>query len=1170
MAPTDPVATFITRWSKAEAAERANYALFLTQLCDILDVPAPDPAGPDATQNAYVFERAVTFQHRGGKTSTGRIDLYKRGAFVCECKQYASVTAEADELALAIDDPAATARRGKIARGSDAWDRAMIEAHGQADRYARNLPADEDPPPFLLVVDVGHVIELYADFTQRGKSYLPFPDARTHRIRLSDLAREEVRAKLRQVWLDPLSLDPAKVAAAVTREVAGHLAELAKTFEKQHDPATVAAFLSRCLFCMFAEDIELLPRHSFSSLLESVKGDPGAAVPLLEQLFAEMNVGKFSNILRTKILHFNGGLFAEATALPLNGTQLGLLIRAAKLEWRHVEPAIFGTLLERALNPAERHKLGAHYTPRAYVERLVLPTVVEPLREEWTGVKTAAVTLARRGNFKAAIKEARTFHHRLCSVRVLDPACGSGNFLYVTLEHLKRLEGEVLQLIESFGENMRLDLGGETVDPHQFLGLEINPRAATIAELVLWIGYLQWHHRNRGATEWPEPVLRAFKNIECRDAVLAWDEKGFAKDEHGKIRYVWDRKTTKIDSVTGREVPDDKAVVPLEIFTNPRPAIWPQADYIIGNPPFLGTKRMRDDMGDGYVETLRLVYSDAVEDNADFVMYWWHKAAEETLAKRCKRFGFITTNSIRQAFNRRVVHRALQQGVSLRFAIPDHPWVDTAEGAAVRIAMTVGALIYKLPPRGEVSEPPPPDPSELPGDLYLVKKELEAEDGSADVILNHMRGRIGSGLAIGAELEGMNALTASDGVCGLGVALHGSGFIVEPSEAKALRKHGSAVIKPYLGGSDLVRDRRERYLIDFSFMSEEEARRANPQAFERVLTHVKPERIINRRETIKRLWWRFGWERPEIRKALAGLPRYIATTETARHRIFQFLGAEILPDHMVIIVASPDSFHLGVLSSSIHVVYSLAAGGRLGVGNDPRYNKTRCFDPFPFPDCTEKQKAKIRKLANELDAHRKRAQAKHKLGLTDIYNVLEKVRAGEGLKAKDKVIHDAALVSTLRQLHDDLDQAVADAYGWAWPMTDAEILEKVVALNAARAAEEANGHVRWLRPDYQKPLYSGEKQSHLGLYDGGHRVSKSMASGTKKPAKAKKTAWPKSMAERVKAVEVALIAAEQPITAAVMVTQFSRAKEKEVAEILETLAALGRAHLGDTAGTFVR
>jgi type II restriction/modification system DNA methylase subunit YeeA len=1195
---SDPVANFLSRWSRASAAERANYAMFLSELCDALGVPRPDPATADTAHNAYVFERAVTFHHRGSaKTSTGRIDLYRRGCFVLEAKQYAAAQTESATLALELGDPDAPAKSPKIARGTAAWDRAMLEALGQAENYARALPADEDPPPFLLVVDVGHVIELYADFTQKGKNYLPFPDARAHRIRLADLAKPEVRDTLRAVWTAPLSLDPSKRAAAVTREVAGYLAELAKSFEKHHDPKLVAEFLSRCLFCMFAEDVGLLPKESFHQLLESVKGDPGSFVPMLELLFEDMNHGRFSGLLKKKLPYFNGGLFASARALPVNGTQLGLLRRAAALEWRHVEPAIFGTLLERALHPDERHKLGAHYTPRAYVERLVLPTVIEPLREEWSAVRVAAVTLAQRdtaADLRAARATVRQFHERLCAVRVLDPACGSGNFLYVALEQMKRLEGEVVALLHDLGDTGTLNLQGATVDPHQFLGLEINPRAAAIAELVLWIGYLQWHFRVHGDAMPAEPVLKKFNNIECRDAVLAYDKHAFAKDPAtGKTRFVWDRKSYKTDPVTGREVPDESRVRPLDTYENPRPATWPRADFIVGNPPFLGTKRMRDDLGDGYVETLRKTYSSQVEDNADFVMYWWHKAAEETLSGRCRRFGLITTNSIRQAFNRRVVHEALEAGLSLRFAIPDHPWVDTADGAAVRIAMTVGARTYALPEKGVVEEPPP-DPSELPGDLYLVQSETSVEDGSAEITLAHLRGRIGSGLSIGAELEGMNALRAGEGVCGLGVALHGSGFLLEPDDAREMRKHGASVIKPYLGGGDLLRPKRERYIIDFSFLTEEQARKANPNAFERVVTHVRPERIVNRRETIKRLWWRFGWERPEIRKAMVGLNRFVATTETAKHRVFQFLDGSILPDHMVIIIASDDAFLLGVLSSRIHVVYALAAGGTLE--DRPRYNKTRCFDPFPFPDCTEKQKEKIRAFAEELDAHRKRAQATHQLGLTDIYNVLEKLRAvstapgdatppsrssrGEGAPApvltpKERAIHDAALVSTLKQLHDELDAAVADAYGWPWPLTDAEILERVVALNAARAAEEAQGLVRWLRPDYQKPLLAPAAQATLAI-DGDGRKPKPAKAGTKpiasrpSPLARRKAPWPKTLAERAKAVESALAAAETPQTAAQLAKRFTRAKPGDVEEILQTLVALSRAHPGDAPATYVR
>jgi hypothetical protein len=435
------VATFISRWSRAEAAERANYVLFLSELCDLLGVGRPDPAGPATEPNAYVFERAVTFHHRGStKTTTGRIDLYKRDCFVLEAKQYASAKAEPAELSFDLTDDAP--KSAKITRGSAAWDRAMLEALSQADRYARSLPDGENPPPFLIVVDVGHVIELYADFTQKGKNYLPFPDARSHRIKIGDLAKPDLRERLRLVWTTPLALDPAKRAAAVTREVAGYLAELAKSFEQRHEPKLVAEFLSRCLFCMFAEDVGLLPKEGFRDLLDSVKADTGAFVPMLELLFEDMNQGRFSGLLKKKLLYFNGGLFASAQALPVTGTQLGLLRKAAALEWRHVEPAIFGTLLERALSTDERHKLGAHYTPRAYVERLVLPTVIEPLREEWSAVRIAAVTLAQRGDLKAAKAEVTQFHAQLCAVRVLDPACGSGNFLYVALEQMKRLEGD--------------------------------------------------------------------------------------------------------------------------------------------------------------------------------------------------------------------------------------------------------------------------------------------------------------------------------------------------------------------------------------------------------------------------------------------------------------------------------------------------------------------------------------------------------------------------------------------------------------------------------------------------------------------------------------------------------------------------------------------------------
>jgi hypothetical protein len=811
---------------------------------------------------------------------------------------------------------------------------------------------------------------------------------------------------------------------------------------------------------------------------------------------------------------------------------------------------------------------------------------------------------------------------------VLDPACGSGNFLYVALEQMKRLEGEVIRLLHDFSdETDLLAIQGVSVDPHQFLGIEINPRAAAIAELVLWIGYLQWHFRVHGDSMPAEPVLRKFNNIECRDAVLAYDKKEYAKDEKGNFRTVWNRKTTKTDAVTGRDVPDDQAVIPLETFSNPRPATWPQADYIVGNPPFLGTARMREDLGDGYTETLRAAYP-AMPESADFVMFWWHKAALEVLAGRARRFGFITTNSIRQTFNRRIVQAAMDRGIYLTFAIPDHPWIDATECAAVRIAMSVGACVPKSPVGPELAQAAPkgsiPVGPELasgrseerhrhevepyaqsPGHLHRVTAETPHEEtGENEVQLDLVLGNVSADFTAGANVAATQLLKANDSLTYRGVQLIGSGFIVTPDEAKTLGlgkvKGLESHIRPYRNGRDLADRPRDVLVIDLFGLTAEEVRERFPKVYEHVLRTVKPERDQNNRASYRDKWWIHGEPRRDLRPALAGLPRYIATFETGKHRFFQFLEGVVLPDNMLVVVASNDAFHLGVLSSRIHVVYALAAGGRLGVGNDPRYNKSRCFDPFPFPDCTEKQKTRIRALAEELDAHRKRAQQTHGLGLTDIYNVLEKVRGRARLPgapsdepgrpggpslpltAKERVIHDAALVSTLKQLHDDLDAAVADAYGWPWPLTDAEILERVVALNTARAAEEAQGNIRWLRPEYQNQKSevggqtSGTRQTDLGLTDSvGGRAA--VSAGARKlkpdhlPLKPRgKLAWPKTLAERAKAVEAALTSAEHPTTAIDLAKRFLRAKPEDVQEILETLVALGRARAGDDKETFVR
>ena len=498
---TSATSAFITRWQAATGSERANHQLFLTELCALLGVPQPDPARDDTRDNAYVFERRVQFAHGDGSASNGFIDCYKRGHFVLEAKKV---------------------RAGSHTKG---FDDALLRARAQAESYARALPASEGRPPFLMVVDVGHVIELYAEFTRSGATYTPFPDARSHRIALTDLHDARLCERLRLLWLDPLALDPTRSSAKVTREVAAELALLATSLEAAGNaPQRVAAFLTRCLFSMFAEDVALLPERSFKELLERHRAAPATLHQMLKSLWADMDRGGFSAALARDVLQFNGKLFkgsaADGYVLALDRDQIDGLLRAAQADWREVEPAIFGTLLERALEPAERHALGAHYTPRAYVERLVLPTIVAPLRADWADAQAAALLLASEGKLDEARAEVKRFHHQLCTTRVLDPACGSGNFLYVTLEHLKRLEGEVLLQLQMYGEQQdKLGFAGETVTLQQLRGIEINERAAALAELVLWIGYLQWHIRTLGHASVAEPVVHDYGNIECRDEI---------------------------------------------------------------------------------------------------------------------------------------------------------------------------------------------------------------------------------------------------------------------------------------------------------------------------------------------------------------------------------------------------------------------------------------------------------------------------------------------------------------------------------------------------------------------------------------------------------------------------------------------------------------------------
>ncbi len=1129
------IGAFIARWSAATGSERANYQLFLTEICALLGLPRPDPAREDTQDNAYCFERRVCFQHGDGTQSQGFIDLYRRACYVLECKQ----------TGMALDT-----------RG---WDKAMLRAHGQAVQYVRALPAAEGRPPFVVVVDVGRGFELYSEFSRSGGAYIPYPDPRSHRLRLDDLRRPAIRARLRLLWLDPLALDPSRRAARVTRDIAARLARLAVSLEGGgHPPEVTAAFLIRCLFTLFAEDVGLIKPGGFTDLLQSVRDNPAQFVPLIGHLWREMNAGTpFSVILRSRIPRFNGRLFADATVLPLERDQIDLLIAAGRADWRHVEPAIFGTLLERALDPLERHQLGAHYTPRAYVERLVLPTVIAPLRDEWTAVHSAAFSLHEQGKDGEAVKLVAAFQVRLAQVRVLDPACGSGNFLYVTLEHLKRLEGEVLDTLEQLGQRqILLEMEGVSVDPHQLLGLEINPRAASIAEMVLWIGYLQWHFRTHGSISPPEPVIRDFRNIQCRDAVLHYDRVEWVTDARGRPVTRWDGRTFKPHPVTGEPVPDEGAQVPLERYINPRRAQWPEADFVVGNPPFIGNKRMRLALGDGYVEALRGVWPD-VPGSADFVMYWWHLAAELTRMGRLRRFGFITTNSLSQAFNRQVVekHLSAKNPLSLAFAVPDHPWVDASDGAAVRIAMSVSGSGESL------------------GILARVTRE---ESGTAEgmvVEFDEQFGVIHPDLTIGARATSAVRLEANRSLCFQGMNLVGKGFRISRDNAGELGyslDNLPEVIKPHRNARDMMQGGEDILVIDLFGYSAERARIEHPALYQRLLDRVKPERDHNKDAQRRRDWWLFGRSNAALRISWSGLDRIILTPETSKHRVFTFQNLPFCPDHKLYAICSNEAFILGTLSSQVHGIWALRAGGRLGFGNDPTWTNTTCFLPFPFPDPVEPLKARIRQLAEELDAHRKARQALHPgLTLTGMYNVLEQLRRGEPLSPKDRLIHAQGLVAVLRQIHDELDAAVLAAYDWedlipdqvatplrvASPLTESDraagfeetILQRLVALNAERAAEERRGLIRWLRPEFQHPGGGATVQSEAKITTATPAVS------------GPKPNWPKTLPEQFQALRASLTARPGPLNAAELAQGFTRAPRARVAELLETLATLGHA-----------
>jgi hypothetical protein len=1118
-----PADAFIQRWSASTAHERAVYQHFFVELCDLLDVPRPDPA----VREVFGFEKLVVIPHGDGRETPRWIDFYKRGAFVLEAKQ---------------GSDAGDATIGTARRGTPGWAAAMRRAWAQALNYALHLP--DDRPPFLITCDIGHVFEVWTGFAGH---YGDYGARRT--VPFAELANPATREWLRTIFLDPWSLDPSRHAARVTGEVAIRLAALARTLEKQdRDPGLVAGFLMRCIFTMFAEDVGLVPKGLFrDALRQHWIPHPETFTEGIGGLWEAMDEGQRFGVAG-KLLRFNGGLFASREALPLNPAQLGLLLEAAERDWSSVEPSIFGTLVERALDPVERERLGAHFTPRAYIERLVRRAVIDPLREDWTVAQAEARQaidrvddepdeVKRRAAKREAIDAVRRFHARLCKTRFLDPACGTGNFLYVTFDLVKQVEAEVFRELEDLGERQgTLAMGTVTVNPSQFLGIERNTRAREIADLVLWIGYLKWFRQAHGDVQPPEPVLRAYGNIVCADAVLAWDERRPRADAQGRAITAWDMRTYKAHPVTRELVPDEAARVPVYDYIGTRPATWPDADFVVSNPPFVGNKPMRAALGDGYAEALRAAYPE-VAGTVDLVMFWWEKAAKLVQAGTLRRFGFITTNSITQVFNRSVLARAIAGGVRLAWAIPDHPWVQV--GAQVRIAMTVG------------------EAATATGPAMLGRVTREGEDRGEDAQARDVEAefrwveRIHADLKAGADVTSAKALAANGWLATTGVQLTGQGFVLDDAERAALSEATRRdLVRPYMIGRAITQPMARAYVLDTFGLSEETLRTRYPDAYQRLDGTVRGERYAKKNEKIKETWWLAERPRPDFRRALVGLSRYIATCRTATHRTFTFLPVDVVPETTVTAIPIDDAAFLGFLSGRPHLLWAHTAGGRLGVGNDPRYEHDRTFLPFPFPDPPAKLRARVAALAESLDAHRRAVQAAHPDAfLTAQYNALQRLRAascaGAPLSEAERAFHDRALIGVLRSLHDDLDVAVAEAYGWPADLPDDVLIGRLVTLNAARAAEEAAGRVQWLRPDFQGPKAAGATQTALAIPESTATIEAGVL------------AWPSALGEQLTALRGALAARTGGLTAEEVARLFKNARRDVVRRHLQTLEELG-------------
>ena len=942
---------FAQKWRNVELKERTASQSHFNDLCRLLGVE--DPITADKTGEHFTFEKGAT------KTSGGEgwADVWRKGCFAWEYK-------------------------GKAANLEKAFDQLL--------RYSIAL----ESPPLLIVSDMDR-IRIHTNFTNTVQE--------VHEITLDDLLDAGKRDLLRACFDNPEILRPTKTRQKLTEDAAQEFAAIAQRLRTRgHEAHQVAHFVNRLVFCMFAEDVGLLPNKMFQRMLEASRNDPAQFTPYATTLFAAMKTGGMVGF--EKVEWFNGGLFDDDVALPLEKADIENLLAAAKLDWSEIDPSILGTLFERGLDPAKRSQLGAHYTDRDKIMMIVRPVIIEPLEREWAEVRAGIEAAmdkadAARGPARAKAQAESTklmnaWRDRLANFRVLDPACGSGNFLYLSLlalkdiEHRTALEAEQLGLPREFPR-----LGPENV-----LGIELNPYAAELARVSVWIGEIQWMRRN-GFDAARNPILRTLNTIECRDAVLA---------------------------------PDGTR------------AEWPAAEVVVGNPPFLGDKKMVGELGEDYTKALRKAWPQ-VPGGADLVCYWFASAWRAMQTGKLQKAGLVATNSIRGGANRAVLKPIVEHG-GIFDAWSDEPWM--VDGAAVRVSL-VCFQTGALPPSALNGRPVARIEADLTSGLAISDAKRLAENAGRSFVGIQKTGKFNVAGELARE------------------------FLTAPLNPNG--RPNSDIVKPYWNGIDMVRRPQDIWLIDIPLDLDAAAASLYEKPFSYLQEVVKPERAPNKIAWLRDNWWLLWRARPDLRAGVRGMSRFIVTPEVSKHRVFVWMKVPVLPDKNLMAIARDDDTSFGILHSRFHELWSLRMGTSLE--DRPRYTPSTTFETFPFPaGLTPNIPAAAyaddpRAQAIAAAAARLNELRENWLNPADLVVRVPEVVAGypDRILPKDEAAAKLLARRTLTNLYNErpawldhahraLDEAVADAYGWgddwrAGALTDDEILARLFRLNQERAGK---------------------------------------------------------------------------------------------------------------------